>query len=108
MNKSITLFALSLAVAANASALASGNTEAGKAKSTACAACHGQDGNSLTPNFPRLAGQHEDYIHQVLKDYKSGKRKNPIMSGQVANLSDQDMLDLAAFFSRQRGLSQKY
>lgn len=108
MNKTITLFALSLAVAASAPALAGGNAEAGKAKSTTCAACHGPDGNSLAPSFPKLAGQHEDYIHQALKDYKSGKRKNPIMSGQAAALSDQDMLDLAAFFSGQKGLTQKY
>lgn len=108
MNKTITLLALSLAVAAGAPAWAGGNAEAGKAKSATCAGCHGPDGNSPAPSFPKLAGQHEDYMHQALKDYKSGKRKNPIMSGQVASLSDQDMQDLAAFFAKQKGLSQKY
>lgn len=108
MNKTITLLVLSLAVASGAPALAGGNAEAGKAKSTTCAGCHGPDGNSLTAMFPKLAGQYEDYLHQALKDYKSGKRKNPIMSGQVANLSDQDMQDLAAFYAKQKGLSQKY
>ena len=108
MKKTITLFALSLAVVASAPALAGGNAEAGKAKSATCAGCHGADGNSATAMFPKLAGQHEDYLYHSLKDYKSGKRKNPIMSGQVATLSDQDMQDLAAFFAKQKGLTQKY
>ncbi len=108
MNRMITFVALSLALAASAPALARGNAEAGKAKSASCAGCHGADGNSAAPGFPKLAGQHEDYLYHSLKDYKAGKRKNPIMAGQVASLSDQDMKDLAAFFARQKGLSQKY
>ena len=87
---------------------ASGNAEAGKAKSTACAACHGADGNSNTPMFPKLAGQHRDYLYHSLKAYKSGKRKNPIMSAQVQNLSLTDMEDLAAYYSKQKGLVIKY
>jgi cytochrome c553 len=87
---------------------AKGNYEAGKAKSTACAACHGADGVSSVPSFPKLAGQHRDYLYHSLKDYKSGKRKNPIMAGQVQNLSDADMLDLAMYFSQQKGLTLKY
>lgn len=86
----------------------SGNPEAGKAKSTACAACHGVDGNSPTALFPRLAGQHKDYLYHSLKAYKSGKRKNPIMAGQVQNLSLADMEDLAAYYSKQKGLVIKY
>lgn len=86
----------------------SGNPEAGKAKSTACAACHGADGNSPTALFPRLAGQHKDYLYHSLKAYKSGKRKNPIMAGQVQNLSLADMEDLAAYYSKQKGLVIKY
>lgn len=100
--------ALVATLALAGSALAGGNADAGKAKSTPCAGCHGVDGNSSTPSFPKLAGQHEDYLYHSLKAYKSGKRKNAIMSGQVANLSDQDMKDLAAYFSKQKGLSQKY
>ncbi len=87
---------------------AAGNAEAGKAKSAACAACHGADGNSSVPSFPRLAGQHRDYLYHALKAYKSGKRKNPLMAGQVENLSDADMADLAMYFSRQTGLQIKY
>jgi cytochrome c553 len=87
---------------------AKGNVEAGKAKSTTCAACHGADGISTVPSFPKLAGQHYDYLVQALRDYRTGKRKNPIMAGQAANLSDEDMADLAAYFSAQKGLSVKY
>lgn len=108
MIKTITLLSLSIALVAGAPALAGGNAEAGKAKSATCAGCHGPDGNSPAASFPKLAGQHEDYLYQSLKDYKNGKRKNPIMAGLVAGLSDQDMQDLAAFFARQKGLSQKY
>jgi cytochrome c553 len=89
------------------SALA-GNPAAGEAKSKPCAACHGADGNSATADFPRLAGQHADYLVKALLDYKSGARKNPIMAPQAANLSKRDMEDLAAFFSRKQGLAQKY
>ena len=85
-----------------------GNAEAGKAKSTACAACHGPDGNSSTALFPKLAGQHRDYLYHSLKAYKTGKRKNPIMATQVQNLSLTDMEDLAAYYSKQKGLVIKY
>lgn len=100
-----------LAVAALGCSLpvqAGGNYEAGKAKSTTCAGCHGAEGVSAVPSFPTLAGQHRDYLYHSLKDYKSGKRTNPIMAGQVQTLSDADMQDLAVFFSKQKGLTLKY
>jgi cytochrome c553 len=87
---------------------AKGSIEAGKAKSTTCAACHGAEGVSTISSFPKLAGQQRDYLVQALKDYKAGKRKNPIMTEQAKNLSDADMADLAAYFSSQKGLSIKY
>jgi cytochrome c553 len=87
---------------------AKGDAEAGKAKSTTCAACHGADGVSTIPSFPKLAGQQRDYLYQALKDYKSGKRSNPLMAEQVKNLSDADMLDLAMYYSKQKGLTLKY
>ena len=87
---------------------ANGNFEAGKAKSTTCAACHGADGVSSVPSFPKLAGQNRDYLVQALKDYKAGKRKNPIMAGQVQALSETDVLDLALYFSKLKGLNLKY
>lgn len=95
------LFALvTLACAVPVSA-AEGDAAAGKQKSTACAACHGPTGNASNGEWPNLAGQHEDYLYQQLKAYKSGERQNAIMAGQVANLSDQDMADLAAYFAGQ-------
>jgi len=98
------LLALVLAASVSVPALAAGNAEAGKQKSQACAACHGPDGNHrTTPDFPRLAGQHPDYLLKALRDYKSGARKNPIMGGQVQALKDEDLADLAAYFSEQSG-----
>jgi len=96
------VFALAACFAAPT--MAAGDAASGKQKSQSCAACHGPDGNAPTgPDFPRLAGQHYDYLLKALRDYKSGARKNPIMSGQVSGLSTQDMADLAAYFSSQKG-----
>ncbi|AAZ97979.1 cytochrome c, class IC [Thiobacillus denitrificans ATCC 25259] len=85
-----------------------GNAAAGKAKAEACAACHGVGGDSTVAGFPKLAGQHRDYLYHALQDYRSGKRKNPIMAEQVKTLSDADMADLAAYFAEQKGLRVKY
>jgi cytochrome c553 len=87
---------------------ASGDAEAGRKKSTPCAACHGANGVSVSPEFPNLAGQYPDYLQTVLRHYKNGKRKNPIMQAQVANLSPKDMLDLSAYFASQKALQVKY
>ncbi len=83
-----------------------GNPAAGKeiAKKT-CAACHGADGNSASADFPKLAGQHYDYLVKSLQGYKSGTRKNPIMAPMGANLSQRDIEDLAAYYSQQQGLT---
>lgn len=98
------LLVLALAACFGTHAFAAGEAASGKKKSEACAACHGPDGNSPAgPDFPRLAGQHYDYLLKALRDYKSGARKNPIMGSQVVNLSSQDMADLATYFSRQKG-----
>ena len=92
------LLAASLMLAFGA-ASAKGDAAAGKTKSAACAACHGTDGNGIAPNYPALAGQYQDYIEQVLHEYKNGQRTNAIMNGMAAPLSDQDIDDLAAYFS---------
>lgn len=92
---------------ASGSALA-GDPVAGQAKSKTCAACHGTDGNGATPDFPRLAGQYADYLIKSMRDYQSGARKNAIMSPLAAKLSVRDIEDLAAFYSHQQGLAQKY
>jgi cytochrome c553 len=101
------LFAAALVAAILPASAASGDPEVGRKKSTPCAACHGANGVSPSPDFPNLAGQHPDYLEAALRHYKNGKRKNPIMQAQVANLSNKDMLDLAAFFSSQKGLHIK-
>jgi cytochrome c553 len=98
------LLVLAFAACFAVPAYAAGDAASGKQKSQACGACHGADGNTPTgPDFPRLAGQHYDYLLKALRDYKSGARKNPIMAGQVGGLSPQDMADLAAYFSNQKG-----
>ncbi len=98
------LVVFALAACFGAQAYAAGDAAAGKQKSQACTACHGADGNAPTgPDFPRLAGQHYDYLLKALRDDKSGARKNPIMGGQVGALSAQDLADLAAYFSSQKG-----
>lgn len=102
-----TLIALSMLGLLSATAHA-GDADKGKEKSAVCAACHGADGNSVSPDFPRLAGQYEDYLFRALQDYKSGARKNPIMQGQVAALEKADMADLAAYFSSQNGVQNKW
>lgn len=78
-----------------------GDSAAGQQKSQPCQACHGENGNSPDPNFPRLAGQYEDYLRKALHDYKSGARKNAIMSSMAAPLSDTDIADLSAYFASQ-------
>lgn len=92
---------LTLAVAATvlmASPAFAGDAAAGKAKAATCSACHGADGVSLVPMYPNLKGQKAAYIIKQLKDFKSGARKDPVMAGMVAALSEQDMADLAAYY----------
>ena len=89
-------------------AYAQGNPEAGKEKAAVCAACHGPDGNSTVPQYPILAGQTARYLYLQLKDFKAGRRKDPLMSPMAANLSKQDMYDLAAYFSQQKPLPSTY
>lgn len=81
--------------------LVKGDAEAGQQKSATCAACHGPDGNSSNPEWPVIAGQHPRYLVDQLKAYKSGERRNAVMQGQAAGLSEQDMQDLAAYYAKQ-------
>jgi cytochrome c553 len=92
------LLTLSLLAAATASA---GDTGRGKELSATCAACHGADGNSVNPEWPSLAGQHETYLVRSIKSFRDGERDNVLMSPQASALSDQDIDDLAAYFSDQ-------
>src|SRR5688572_11445707 len=99
MNRILGL-ACAAALLASAPVMA-GNAEAGKEKSKSCAACHGADGNSVSPDFPKLAGQHADYIVKSLQGYKAGTRKNAIMAPMATPLSQRDIEDLAAYYSKQ-------
>jgi cytochrome c553 len=100
--------AISLAALASTSALA-GDAAAGKAKAAVCGACHGADGNSVSPIWPKLAGQNEAYITKQLKEFKKGMetqgrqgRFEPSMAPMAAPLSDADIADLAAYFASQK------
>lgn len=79
--------------------LTEGDAEAGRDKAATCAACHGPEGNSPTPMYPKLAGQHAGYTVDQLEAYKSGDRRNAVMQGMAAPLSEQDMMDIAAFYA---------
>ncbi len=81
---------------------ADGNIEAGSTKTETCVACHGMDGNSVAPLWPKLSGQHESYLVKQLTEYRKGEQGNryePSMYGMAVNLSDQDILDLAAYYA---------
>jgi cytochrome c553 len=80
------------------SALPAGNAEAGAAKAVVCQACHGATGNSANPEWPSLAGLGADYIAEQLKNFKDGKRNNPVMMPNAAALSADDMANLGAYF----------
>lgn len=82
--------------------LAAGDAEKGESLSVTCAACHGMDGNSINPIWPSLAGQHEAYLQRHLKLFRDGQRENALMYPMAVNLSDQDIADLAAYFSAQK------
>lgn len=84
-----------------ATAFAAGSKEDGQAKSATCVACHGVDGNSPNPEWPSLAGQHAAYIERQLKSFQTSERQNDLMSPMAMILSDQDVADLAAYFSSQ-------
>lgn len=102
MMKFRSLLAATCILFAHASLSADGSADEGMSKSTPCIACHGADGNSLAnPEWPNLAGQHAQYIVSQLQAFKSGARKDPLMSPMAAGLSQDDMSDLAAYYSAQ-------
>jgi cytochrome c553 len=100
-NRTLMFIAAAAAVIATTHVQAA-NLAAGQAKAKeVCAACHGADGNSQVQDYPKLAGQHSDYLEKALRDYKSGARKNPIMAGFAGALSNEDIANLAAWFNSQ-------
>ena len=80
-----------------------GDAAAGKAQTEVCAACHGADGNSAVPTFPKLAGQGEKYLYKQLKDIRDGARPIPTMAGQLDGKSNQDLADIATYYASQAG-----
>ena len=95
--------ALALAIAAMAcSGAEAQDVEAGRKKAEACIACHGANGNSTVSQFPILAGQTARYLYLQLKDFKEGRRQEPLMDPFLANLTREDLFDLSAFFAAQR------
>lgn len=93
--------ALLLALSVAATAVQAADVAAGQAKADAvCAACHGKDGNTpIDPSYPKLAGQHREFLVRALLDYKSGSRKNAVMSGLAQPLSRADIDNLAAYYA---------
>lgn len=86
-----------LGLSTQAAAIPPGDAEAGESKAEPCMACHAPGLDN--PAFPRISGQHADYLYYSLRAYASGDRQDPVMSGQVSGLSDRDMADLASYFS---------
>ncbi|MBP8185881.1 MAG: cytochrome c4 [Pseudomonas sp.] len=103
MNKLLVSLLLTLGVSAMAQAAGPtvGDAAAGQGKVAVCGACHGADGNSMAPTFPKLAGQGERYLLKQLRDIKSGARAVVPMTGMLSNMSEQDLADIAAYFASQ-------
>lgn len=98
-------FALAIAISAlccATQAVAQGNAEQGKAKAAACFGCHGPDGNSLGPDWPKLAGQLPAYMDKQINDFKAGRRTNPTMSAMAQTIAPQDVADISAYFASQK------
>ena len=102
MKKNLLALSLALAFTSTSGILhAEGNISSGKEKAAACVSCHGEHGNSLVSSFPKLAQQHSSYLIKQLKAFKSGARQNPMMSSIAMGLTDEDMLDIAAYYADQ-------
>ncbi len=101
MSKWLLMAAAGWLLAASGTVWADGDAAAGKTKSAGCGACHGVDGNSVNPAWPSLAGQHPGYMVKQLQNFKTGTRANATMAPMATPLSEQDMKDLAAFYSDQ-------
>ena len=92
---------LAAALLASVTSAAAADLQAGAAKTQVCQACHGLDGNSTVPEYPKLGGQRPDYLAKALRDYKSGARKNAVMGAMAQPLTTQDIDNLAAYYAAQ-------
>ena len=102
MRMLLAVAAMAAALGMNDTVLAEGSVEAGQQKAAVCLACHGPDGNSMNPEWPSLAGQHAEFIVAQLQAFQSGERQNPLMSPMAIGLTEQDMLDLGAYYEAQQ------
>ncbi|MDD5578513.1 MAG: c-type cytochrome [Methylobacter sp.] len=103
MKKKLLALSLTLAFAGSSSIVHSeGNINAGKEKAASCAGCHGENGNSMVGTFPKLAQQHSSYLQKQLHAFKDGSRNNPIMSPMAMALTDDDIVDIAAYYAAQK------
>jgi cytochrome c553 len=103
MKKKLQVLSVCLALTSASSILhAQGNINAGKQKSTPCASCHGEDGNSMVATFPKLAQQHSSYLKQQLHAFKDGSRNDPMMSPMALALTDEDIADISAYYATQK------
>jgi cbb3-type cytochrome c oxidase subunit III len=105
MHRLLAMLLLTLGVGSSALAaeVLVGDAAAGQGKTLVCGACHGPDGNSLVPGFPRLAGQGERYLLKQMQEIKGGKRVVIEMTGMLSGLGDQDLADIAAYYAGQKG-----
>ena len=88
--------------------LQAADIEAGKAKTALCAGCHGADGNSVNVIWPKLAGQNAEYLVKQLMDFKSGKRTDATMQGMAATITDEDVINVAAYYEAQTSNDAKF
>ena len=98
----MTALALACALSPFAPAHAGGDPAAGKAKAVVCSACHGVDGNSVNPLWPKLAGQHEAYLAKQIRAFKSGERTDATMAPMINLIKEEDIDDIAAFYASQK------
>lgn len=103
MKKKLQILSISLVLTSVTSILhAEGNINAGKQKTTTCTSCHGDNGNSIMPTFPKLAQQHASYLQQQLHAFKDGSRNDPMMSAVALALTDEDIADISAYYAAQK------
>ena len=97
----MTALGFACALAPLAPVHAGGDPAAGKAKAVVCSACHGVDGNSVNPIWPKLAGQHEAYLAKQIRAFREGVRVDPTMAPMVSILKEEDIDDIAAYYASQ-------
>ena len=103
MIKKLLTVSISLALATGTSfVFAQGKVGVGKEKAASCAGCHGEDGNSMMPGFPKLAGQHQGYLVKQLKAFKNGERNAPMMAPLAMGLDEKSIEEIAAYYSAQK------